>query len=475
MAATRIISMHLNKGRSLAQCLHDRTAYAMNPDKTENGELISAYACDPKTADAEFLLAKREYRMLNGREPQSDVIAYQIRQSFKPGELTPQEANRVGCELADRFLKGRHAYIVATHCDKAHVHNHILFNSTTLDNKHKFRDFLGSGRAVARLSDIICAEHALSVIENPQRGNHSYRSWLGNNAKPSHRELLRAAIDSALAKKPMDFEAFLSLMIAAGYAVGRGAHLTFRGDGQKQNIRLRSLGEGYSEEDIRAVIAGAKTHVPLRKRASSAVRKKGVNTAPKNELLIDIQAKMQEGKGAGYARWATRFNLKQMAQTVAYLQEHGLMGYEQLVAKMNEAVEQYHALAEQIRTAEKRMAEIAVLRRHIINYSKTREVYAGYRKAGYSKAYLAVHEGEIALHKAAKKAFDELGEQPLPTVKNLNAEYARLLAEKKERYGAYRAAREEMRVLMVHKANVEEILEMGRERKNRKTSKNLLC
>ena len=170
MATTRIISMHLNKGKTVAQCLHDRTEYVKNPDKTAGGELISAYACDPKTVDAEFLLAKREYRSLTGRAHKNDVIAYQIRQSFRPGEVTPEEANRIGYELAERFLKGHHAFIIATHCDKAHVHNHIIFNSTTLDCQHKFRDFLGSGRAVARLSDIICLEHELSVIETQSVG-----------------------------------------------------------------------------------------------------------------------------------------------------------------------------------------------------------------------------------------------------------------------------------------------------------------
>ena len=158
--------MHLNKGKTLAQCLHERTADAMNPDKTNAQELISSYECDPRTAENEFLLAKREYQVLNGRQ-KNDVIAYQVRQSFKPGEITLEEANRVGYEFAERFLKGNFAFIVSTHTDKAHIHNHIIWNSTTLDCKHKFRDFFRSGRAVRKLSDLICAEHNLSVIEKP--------------------------------------------------------------------------------------------------------------------------------------------------------------------------------------------------------------------------------------------------------------------------------------------------------------------
>ena len=148
MAVTRIMAMHLNKGRTIAQCLKDRTDYAKNPGKTKGGELISAFGCDPRTADAEFLFAKRQYRQFTGREPKNDVIAYQIRQSFKPGEVTPEEANRIGYELAKRFLKERHAFFVATHCDTAHTHNHIIFNSTSMDCRGKFRDFLGSGKAL---------------------------------------------------------------------------------------------------------------------------------------------------------------------------------------------------------------------------------------------------------------------------------------------------------------------------------------
>ena len=147
MATTRIISMHVSHGKTIADCLTDRIDYSKNPDKTQGGELISAYQCDTKTADAEFLYSKRQYQTITGREQRHDVIAYQVRQSFKPGEITPEDANRVGYEFAERFLKGRHAFFVATHTDKKHIHNHIIWNSTTLDCKRKFRDFLGSGRA----------------------------------------------------------------------------------------------------------------------------------------------------------------------------------------------------------------------------------------------------------------------------------------------------------------------------------------
>lgn len=450
MATTRIISMHVNKGKTIAQCLTDRTDYARNPDKTDRGELISSYACDPKTADAEFLLSKRQYKTITGRTQENDVIAYQVRQSFKPGEVTSEEANKLSYELASRFLKGKHAFIVCTHRDKSHIHSHIIFNSTTLDCKHKFRDFLGSGKAIARLSDTICLEHRLSIIEAPRLGNNSYNKWLGNNAKPAHRELLRTAIDDILAKKPKDFVIFLKLLEDAGYDVKQGAHITFLCAGQKQNIRLRSLGKGYSEEEIRAVISAERTHTP-RKKCFAAVH-------PKANLLIDVQARLDTGKGTCYAQWAKVLNLKQMAQTVIYLQEHNLTDYSELVAQAATATARFNALSVQIKASEKRMAEIAVLKTHIINYSKTREIYAGYKAAGYSKKYLVEHENDIIVHKAAKKAFDELGVRKLPTVRSLQDEYAKLLSGKKAAYAEYRVIRNEMKELLIHKNNIDHIL-----------------
>lgn len=445
--------MHHQKGKSILKCLGERIEYSKNKEKTAQEEYISAYECDAKTAAAEFALSKREYGIRSGREQNSNVIAYQIRQSFKPGEVTPEEANQIGYELALRFLKGKHAFIVCTHVDKKHLHNHVIFNSTTLDCTRKFKDFLGSGRAVGRLSDIICLEHGLSIIKNPKRYTHStYDKWLGDKKKPSHRELLRGAIDDVLAKQPDGFDAFLQLLDEIGYsAVQRGKNISFRHHDCKTSIRMNSLGVGYTEADIRAALSGERKHTPKKKRNPL--------TPQKDSLLIDIQRKMDEGKGVGYVNWAKKFNIKQMAQTVNYLREHGLMDYDVLQKKAADATERYNRLSDEIKSAEKRMAEISVLKTHIINYSKTRDIYAAYRKSGYSKKFLAEHESDILLHKAAKKAFDELGVTKLPTVKSLQAEYADLLAKKKSAYAEYRTAREEMKELLLHKSNIDRMLE----------------
>ena len=454
MATTRIMPLHVGKGRTESRAISDIIDYVANPQKTDGGKLITGFACDSRTADAEFLLAKRQYIAATGRiRGKDDVIAYHVRQSFMPGEITPEEANRLGVEFAKRFTKGKHAFVVCTHIDKAHVHNHIIWSAVTLDCDRKFRNFWGSTKAVRRLSDTICIENGLSIVENPKPHGKSYNKWLGDQAKPSHREQLRTMIDQALEKKPADFDALLKLLEEMGCEVSkRGQSYRLRAPGWDNMARMsRKLGDGYSEEDLRAVLAGEKEHRPRKKPVVQAQK-------PKVNLLVDIQAKLQAGKGAGYARWAKVFNLKQLAQTMNYLTDHGLLEYADLETRTAEATEHYHALSDQIKAAEKRMAEIAVLRTHIVNYAKTRDVYVAYRKAGYSKKFLAEHEADILLHKAAKNAFNELNVKKLPTIKSLQAEYAELLTEKKKAYSEYRKAREEMRELQTVKANVDRVM-----------------
>lgn len=450
--------MHINKGKTLAQCLADRTNYAKNPEKTNDGELISTYACDHRTLDAEFLFAKRQYKAITGKDETNDVIAYQVRQSFKPGEVTPEEANQIGYDFASRFLKGKHAFIVCTHTDKQHIHNHIIWNSTTLDCRRKFRDFRRSGKAVARLSDLICIEHELSVVKNPQKGGCSYSRWKGFQGKPSNRDYLRIAIDEALEQKPHSFDAFISLLEDVGYRVHRGKYLAFDHDSFKQKIRIHSLGESYSEEAIRAIIKGQRVHIPKKRRA--------VWDANRAQSIIDIQAKLAAGKGEGYRRWATVENLKRMAKTKLYMDEHGL-SYDEMAERKEALSKKERDLSERVSQAQTRLAEINVLKTHIVNYSKTRDIYVAYRKSGYSKKYLEEHESDIIIHKAAKKAFDEMGVKKLPTIKSLQVEFADLLAAKKDAYAELKKVRDELRDLSVHKANYEELRDLE-EREQRK-------
>ena len=415
MAATRLIALHKNKGKSVAACLKSRTDYAKNPDKTNRGELVSSYECSPLTADEEFMLSKRQYELATGRRQKNDVIAYQIRQSFRPGEITAEEANKVGYELAMRFTKGKYAFIVATHTDREHIHNHIIYNSTALDGTRKFRDFLLSGLAVQRVSDLICLEHQLSVIEiKPYRERQKRTLY---PPKESNRDRLCSVIDSILAQKPKDYEDFLQKLEQQGYEVKRGKYTSVKGARQKRFIRFRTLGAGYSEEELKAVLTGEAEHRPHQKQPPKE---------KKFNLLVDVQAKLAEGKSGGYARWAKEYNLKEMSNTLIFLQEKKIGSIEEMQERVDAATAHYHELGDSIKEAETRMAEIAILRTHIVNYAKTRSVYDAYRKAGYSKRFLDSHRAEITLHKAAKAAFDEANLKKLPKVKELDSLYKQM-------------------------------------------------
>ena len=269
MATTRIMPLHVGKGRTESRAISDIIDYVANPKKTDNGRLITGYACDSRTADAEFLLAKRQYIAATGRvRGADDVIAYHVRQSFRPGEITPEEANRLGVEFAKRFTKGNHAFVVCTHIDKSHIHNHIIWSSVSLEYDRKFRNFWGSTKAVRRLSDTICIENGLSIVENPNPHGKSYNKWLGDQAKPSHRELLRVAIDNALSQSPANFEELLKLLQESGCEVSkRGKSYRLKLPGWGKAARMDSLGEGYGLEDLQAVLSGKKAHIPRNQAA----------------------------------------------------------------------------------------------------------------------------------------------------------------------------------------------------------------
>lgn len=299
--------------------------------------------------DAEFTLAKRQYIHQTGRVRGAvDVIAYHFRQAFKPGEVTPEEANQIGQELAMRLTKGNNAFIVCTHIDKHHVHNHIIVSAVNLECTKKFRNFWGSSWALRRISDKLCLEHGLSIVEDPKPSHSHYGKWLGDGNKP----------------------------------------LSFQ-----------------------------------------------------NQIRQAIDAAMRSGKGAGYERWAKVFNVKQLAKAVAYLKEHGDMSYEDLQAKAQATTSRFNELSTQIKDMESCLSQNGKLQKQIVNYSKTRAVYIEYRKAGYSKKFRAGHEADILIHQAAKKYFDSLGVEKLPTIKALREEYAEVLEAKRKAYAEYKQLR----------------------------------
>ena len=456
MATTRLMPLHAGKGRTVAEALGRTTDYVKNPEKTEGGELVTAYQCNPVIADQEFLFSKRQYVTITGRnQKEHNVIAYHLRQSFKPGEITPELANKIGYDLAMSLTKGKHAFIVCSHVDKEHIHSHIVFNSTTLDCTRKFNNFWGSSFAVRKVSDLLCWENGLSVIENPKPSRGSYGTWLGEKP-PTVREQLEQIIDTTLPGSK-DFDSFLVALKATGVEVKRGKHLAFKILGGKRFVRCSSLGEDYSEDAILERISGKRIVTPQQKQ-----------TAP--NLLIDIQAKLKQAHSPGFERWASVFNLKEMAKTLNYLQEHGLMQYSDLQSTCNAAAQKYHDLADRTKANSARMKEISELQKHIGTYSKTREIYDQYRRLPPKKQeeFYAEHTSDIISCEAAKRFFDSLGLKKLPSVQSLKQEYATLLAENKKLYPNQKKTKAEMMELLTAKHNTERILGLSKEEKLQK-------
>lgn len=464
--------MHQNKGKTVAQCLKARTDYAKNGEKTENEELISSYACDKETVDQEFLLAKQEYLRITGRKQKGDIIAYQIRQSFKPGEITPEEANAVGYETAMRFTKGNHAFIVATHTDKAHIHNHIIFNSTNLNCDRKFRDSWFIALVLQKVSDIVCLEHALSVIK-PRKPSER------DNRNPYHRvslrKELREHIDMLLREDTKDLNEFLKRLQESGYEIKYGKHISVRGKGQKRFIRLSSLGEGYTVEDIRKRILRKDEFYSEKqgKEAGNNQRKqqKIKQSSRGFDLLIDINKKMQEGKGRGYERWAKVYNVKQITKALLFLQEHGIRDYEELEKKTAETSERFDVVSKLIKEKEDKLHDIAALKMNIINFAKTKEIYDEYRNLRYDKDFFEAYREEITLHRASKEAFDRYNGKKLPKVKELSEQYREVLEEKRKLYSEYKEARKEMMDIKIAKQDIDRFLKIEEEQHQMDKSK----
>ena len=450
MATTRIIPMHINKGKTIAQCMKARIDYVKNPDKTEDGEFISSYACAPESADHEFLMARDEYLSRIGSGRKNEVIAYQLRQSFKPGEVSAEEANQIGYELAERLLRGEHAFIVATHTDRQHIHNHIVFCATALDCSHKFRNVWNSSRLVAEISDELCREHHLSVVQNPQNKTVSYEKWEGDQSKLTSRDSLRITIDAALRLQPDGFDALMQLMEEAGCLIKRGAQISIKPPNGLRYIRLDTLGNAYSEQALRAALAGDCVHVPRIPR--------GRYTGNQVDLLVNIEQKLRAGKGKGYQRWAERHNTNAVAKSMIYLKEHHIDSYEMLEEMIRTKTVSRNKLRDEIRQAQSRMKEISEQKKAITTYRRTKAVYQQYRESGWSSAFYQEHAKEIDAHQWAQEVYRKAGGK-LPTLSALSAEYAQLLSQKREDSTRFQSLKREVSDLYHIKTNLDIITE----------------
>ena len=463
--ATTYLKSHKRADKRTAlQSLKDRFDYGLNPEKLG---AVSSYLCDPATAHAEFMLVKNQYQGETDRRAGHGALCYQIRQAFPHGEVTAEEANRIGYETAMRWTKGKYQFFVCTHTDKAHIHNHIYFNATAFDRSRKFHNFIGSSFALRRLSDRVCIEHDLSVIQNPKQHSKGrylhYGQWIGEKP-PSAKQRVRLAILAALEKKPTDFADFLRLMEESGFSVkqGRGGVISFLAPGQEKPTRLRAstLGVGFDPEDIKAVIAGERPLPELPEEPTVPPRRV--------DLIIDIQERMAQGKGPAYERWAKVYNLKQMAAALQYLQEHHLTDYAALTASTEAAVDHFHKLSDELRTTEEALSKTSELMAATVDYAKTRPVFDGYKAARYSKKYLAQHEAELATYRAAKDTMNTiLGGAKLPKIEALKKSRRELAGQKKELYAEYREAQRQMREAVAIKANIDHLLGITDERENK--------
>lgn len=449
MAISQIKPIKCWKGKSTAAVVKDRLDYYMNPRKTDNGRLISCFQCEADTAVEEFMTVKRLYATQTGRtRPNTqDAVLWRIIQSFKPGEISPEKANRIGYEFAREFLKDAHQFTVCTHVDKHHIHNHIVWNSVALDARHKWNNFYHSAYAVRAINDRLCREHGLNVVKPKEKGRQ-YKEWDSEKRGVSWKAKLRETVD-ALLPISADFDDFLVRMRQAGYEVKAGKHIAFRAAGQECFTRAKTLGENYTEEAFRA-------RLQVSQRATGH---KAWSTYMRTiNLLIDIPAKLAAGKGPGFERWAKLYNLKEAANTMNFLMEHGIADYDTLVSLAKQKSDDYAAAVSGIRQLEGRMAEIAALEKHMINYSKTRAVFQKYKASGYCAGFRVQHEKELAAREAAKRAFDALHTEKLPKMAQLRQEYTELLKEKQAKYAESHTLKEEQYELQTALRNVDQIL-----------------
>jgi len=465
MATTWMKTIHIGKNGSIASVLENRTEYATNPEKTAGGELIAAYECEPFTVQSEFLFSKKLYLQKTGREQgEHNVLAYHIRQSFKHDEVTAEEALRIGYDLAMRFTKGRHQFIVAAHTNTKNPHTHIIFNSVNLESNGKFKDFKYSAIALRRLSDQICLENGLSIIEKPKPSKGWNRAkYLGEVKAPTVRGKLRKLIDDNIIVGRVLTDFFTALK-KAGVEIKSGKQFSFKIPGGTKFTRQDTLGGDYTMEAILERLSGKRVIEVKEKNIAPVV----LNHKP--NLLIDIQAKIREGKGAGYGQWSRIFNLKESARTLLFLKDNGINSYDELVQKSAAVSAEFNERLNKIKAVDKRLGEISELQKYIGTYGKTRDVYRQYLSAKNREDFFEEHRADITLHIAAKKYFDSLGygkNNKLPTIAALKQGYATLLAEKKKLYVGYHELKEKRATLLTAKMNSDNILGINKNARNR--------
>lgn len=424
--------------------------YICNPVKTDGKLLVSSYGCTAETADIEFEWTRR-HSIDKGTNLGRHLI-----QAFEPGEVTPEEAHEIGMELAKEVLGGKYEFVLTTHIDKDHVHNHLIFNAVSFTDHKHYHSNKRSYHYIRRTSDRICKEHGLSVIIPGQDKGKSYIEHQAAKEGTSYKAKLKSAIDR-LIPASADFEDLLIRLQREGYEIKRGKYISCRASDQERFTRMKTLGVDYTEEAITARIAG-------RSRLSRQPKQRD----GKISLLIDIQNNIKAQQSAGFAHWAKLNNLKQAARTMNFLTEHGITSYGELESRLVAVTERRDTAHTSIKEIETRTAELSLVMKHAATYRQLKPMYDRYRQSRDKEKFLRGHESEIILFEAAARELKKLGAVPLPSTESMKKKLAELTAKKDALLAEYRAARSEAQEYETIRQNVDALLSVPKEQEQQK-------
>ena len=438
--------MAITKTHPIKSTLNAAIDYICNPAKTDGKLLVSSFGCAAETADIEF-----EWTRHHAIDKGTNLGRHLI-QAFAPGEVSPEEAHEIGMELAKEILGGKYEFVLTTHIDKGHIHNHLLWNAVSFTDYKHYHSNKRSYHYIRRTSDRICKEHGLSVIIPGKEKGKSYIEHRAAQSGTSYKAKLKAAIDR-LIPASADFEELLLRLQMEGYEIKRSKYVSCRASDQERFTRLKSLGVDYTEKSISARIVGDSSPSKKPKQQDDRIR-----------LLMDIQSK----QGARLQHWAKLQNLKQAAKTLNFITEHGIDTYEALENKLAALTDQRDSNLVSIKAVEGRIAELTLIAKYSDTYRKCRSTYDCYKRSGDKEKFLRGHESEIILFEAAARELKRLGAVPLPSVDRVQAELAELTARKNTLYADYSEAKRQIREYETIRQNLDILVPAHREQEQQK-------
>ena len=437
--------MAVTKIKAIRGTLSKAIAYILNPEKTDEKLLVSSYGCASETATREFEWT-RKIAEQKGMNPVR-IIARHVIQSFEIGEVTPELAHEIGKQFADEILGGKYEYVLTTHIDKDHVHNHLIFNAVDFVDYHAYKSYKRIYYDMREVSDRLCKENGLSVIPPSQNKGMGYKEYTEAKRGTSWKQKLKQTIDR-LVITAKDYDDFLRLMQEAGYEIKTGKYISFRAEGQERFTRSKTIGENYTEERIKVRIAG---RTPRRSQRQ---------TTPKGISLIgDIQERIRLIDSKGYEHKAKLTILKEAARTLNYLTENNLLQYADLEKKVEDIHSSYDRTGKELKGVEARLREVQPLIKNISNYQRLKPVYDAFQKAKDKPGFKAKHEAELVIFEAARSTLLAMqGDEKLPSLKTLKAEQAQLFEEQERLYAERNRLKKEAKQIETIKSNVDTFL-----------------